>query len=59
MSLDLEQIIDSAWEERDSIGPQTTGEVRQAVDSAIAALDSGKARIAEKAGGEWSVNQWL
>jgi 2,3,4,5-tetrahydropyridine-2-carboxylate N-succinyltransferase len=57
--LDLEQIIDSAWEERDSIGPQTTGEVRQAVDSAIAALDSGKARIAEKAGGEWSVNQWL
>jgi len=52
-------IVDAAWGDRDRIGPQTKGEVRQAVDSALAALDSGEARIAEQADGEWRVNQWL
>ena len=48
-----------AWDERDAIGLETKGEVRQAVDAAIAALDSGEARIAEKPGDEWIVHQWL
>ena len=51
--------IEHAWEERDSVGPDTKGEVRQAVDAALAALDSGEARIAEKPDGEWMVHQWL
>ena len=55
----IESVIDAAWEARDAISAGTKGEVRQAVDSAIAALDSGEARIAEKSGGEWRVNQWL
>src|SRR6201990_752020 len=59
MSSDLQPVIDRAWEERDSIGAATKGEIRQAVDAAIAALDSGEARIAEKQGGEWVVHQWL
>ena len=54
-----ERLIDEAWDKRDTIGPDTKGEIRQAVDSAIAALDRGEARIAEKADGEWRVNQWL
>jgi 2,3,4,5-tetrahydropyridine-2-carboxylate N-succinyltransferase len=57
--MNLQGVIDSAWEERDGIGPDTKGDIRQAVDSAIAALDRGEARIAEKAAGEWHVNQWL
>ena len=57
--MNLGSVIDEAWLKRDSIGAETRGEVRQAVDSALAALDSGEARIAEKAGGEWRVNQWL
>src|SRR4051794_13142418 len=52
-------VIDRAWDERDTIGPATKGEVRQAVDAAIAALDSGEARIAEQVGGDWAVHQWL
>jgi 2,3,4,5-tetrahydropyridine-2,6-dicarboxylate N-succinyltransferase len=56
---DLQAVIDRAWDERDSLGTDTKGEVRHAVDAAIAALDSGEARIAEKQGGEWVVNQWL
>ena len=55
----IESVIDAAWEARDTISADTRGEVRQAVDSAIAALDRGEARIAEKANGEWRVNQWL
>jgi 2,3,4,5-tetrahydropyridine-2-carboxylate N-succinyltransferase len=59
MTGSLSQVIDAAWEDRSAIGPDSKGDVRQAVDKAIAALDSGEARIAEKAGGEWVVNQWL
>jgi 2,3,4,5-tetrahydropyridine-2-carboxylate N-succinyltransferase len=55
----IESVIDAAWEARDSISAETKGEVRQAVDSALASLDSGEARIAEKIDGEWRVNQWL
>ena len=59
MSDSLSRVIDTAWEDRSAIGPDTKGEVRQAVDKAIAALDSGEARIAEKIDGEWVVHQWL
>jgi len=59
MTGDLQDLIERAWDERDSIGPGTKGDVRQAVDSAIATLDSGEARIAEKLDGAWVVHQWL
>ena len=55
----LQAVIDRAWEDRDKIGPETRGEVRQAVDAAIASLDRGDARIAAKTGDSWTVNQWL
>jgi 2,3,4,5-tetrahydropyridine-2-carboxylate N-succinyltransferase len=59
MSGDLEAVVERAWEVRDSVGPETRGEVRQAVDAALGALDRGEVRIAEKRGGEWVVHQWL
>jgi 2,3,4,5-tetrahydropyridine-2-carboxylate N-succinyltransferase len=59
MTGELQHVIDRAWEERDTIGAATRGDVRQAVDAAIAALDSGEARIAEKHDGDWIVHQWL
>ncbi|HEY7959372.1 MAG TPA: 2,3,4,5-tetrahydropyridine-2,6-dicarboxylate N-succinyltransferase [Sphingomicrobium sp.] len=59
MTNELRAVIDRAWDDRDSIGANTKGEVRHAVDSAIAALDSGEARIADKEDGEWTVHQWL
>ena len=55
----LETIIDAAWEDRTQLGFETQGEVRNAVNDALYALDSGEARVAEKIGGEWVVNQWL
>lgn len=57
---ELEQTIDAAWENRAEIGAATGGEVRVAVDRALALLDSGAARVAAPDGnGGWQVNQWL
>ena len=56
---DPETTINDAWERRDELSFETQGPVRDAVDQALDALDSGTVRVAEKAGGEWVVNQWL
>jgi 2,3,4,5-tetrahydropyridine-2-carboxylate N-succinyltransferase len=56
---DLKKTIEDAFEARDEIGTDTKGEVREAVEAALDLLDSGQARVAEKQGGEWAVNQWL
>ncbi|MEC9044113.1 MAG: 2,3,4,5-tetrahydropyridine-2,6-dicarboxylate N-succinyltransferase, partial [Pseudomonadota bacterium] len=56
----LESIIDKAWEDRESITSSTTGEIRDAVEAALEAMDSGKERVASPLGKhEWKVNQWL
>ena len=56
----LSATIDRAFEERDSVNTGTRGEVRDAVESALNLLDSGKARVAERGeDGNWTVNQWL
>ena len=55
----LEKTIDAAFEDRANVSPATTGDVRAAVEKALALLDEGKARVAEKGAGGWTVNQWL
>ena len=56
----LEQVIDTAFDNRDQINAATKGETREAVNEALQLLDSGKARVAEPAGNhQWQVNQWL
>ena len=55
----LQSTIEQAWETRDKVSPKTKGTVRKAVDSALAMLDSGEARVAEKKAGAWITNQWL
>ena len=50
--------IDAAFEDRASVTPESI-EVRANVEKALAMLDSGEARVAEKKDGEWVVNQWL
>jgi 2,3,4,5-tetrahydropyridine-2-carboxylate N-succinyltransferase len=49
--------IEEAWEERANLKPSKA--LRAAVDEAIAGLDSGQLRVAEKAGGQWVTHQWL
>lgn len=55
----LKQIIEEAWENRDSF---TAGDaspiLRAAIAEVIRQLDCGQLRVAEKKNGEWLVNQW-
>ena len=56
----LKNTIESAFERRAEISPQNAdGALREAVNSALALLDRGEARVAEKKNGLWVVNEWL
>lgn len=55
----LESAIEAAWDARDTITTATQGEVREAIEDTLNALDSGTLRVAEpRENGEWHVNQW-
>lgn len=55
----LEQTIEAAWENRGSLGTNTAGDIRSAVDQALQLLDEGQARVASKGDSGWTVHQWL
>lgn len=55
---DLQTIVDAAFEDRDRIDVNTTGDVRDAVEKTLNLLDSGEVRVAEKSSDGWQVNQW-
>ncbi len=56
----LEKTIEKAFDERDGVSTDTRGEIRDAVETSLGLLDSGKARVAERQeDGSWKVNQWL
>jgi 2,3,4,5-tetrahydropyridine-2-carboxylate N-succinyltransferase len=59
MTDQLATIIDAAWDARDGVSSATKGEVRDAVQTALAGLDDGSYRVAEKLAGGWQVHQWL
>ena len=54
-----QSIIETALEDRANVSLNTKGNIRKAVEFALEQLDSGKARVAEKQGADWHVNQWL
>src|ERR1700751_3139424 len=56
----LAKTIDDAFEARNDVSPSTKGPVRDAVAAALAQLDRGEARVAERQpDNSWRVNQWL
>jgi 2,3,4,5-tetrahydropyridine-2-carboxylate N-succinyltransferase len=56
---ELARAVDAAWEERDSISPDTGGAARAAIETVLEGLDTGSIRVAERgADGAWMVNQW-
>ncbi|MEQ8207081.1 MAG: 2,3,4,5-tetrahydropyridine-2,6-dicarboxylate N-succinyltransferase [Woeseia sp.] len=54
----LIDLINNGFEKRDVAGFDKP-ELRTAVTDALALLDSGAARVAEKRDGQWQVNDWL
>jgi 2,3,4,5-tetrahydropyridine-2,6-dicarboxylate N-succinyltransferase len=59
MTAALKDAIDAAFERRQEIKPGQDDGTASAVRSALALLDSGQARVAEKIGGAWTVHDWL
>jgi 2,3,4,5-tetrahydropyridine-2-carboxylate N-succinyltransferase len=58
--MSLEQTIHDAWEQRATLSPTAAPPaVREAVEHAIAELNAGRARVAEKVDGQWVTHQWL
>ncbi|MFA4963518.1 MAG: 2,3,4,5-tetrahydropyridine-2,6-dicarboxylate N-succinyltransferase [Brevundimonas sp.] len=56
----LESVIEAAWEERADVSASTHGDVRDAVETALALLDAGQARVASRGDdGVWTTHQWL
>ena len=56
---ELETVINTAFDNKESVTTQTTGEIREAVETALDLLDQGQARVAAPENGQWVVNQWL
>ncbi|MEH3105844.1 MAG: 2,3,4,5-tetrahydropyridine-2,6-dicarboxylate N-succinyltransferase [Sphingomonas fennica] len=60
MTDDLQATIEQAWDARDGVNLQTTGAVRDAVETALGELDAGRLRVATRGeDGQWTVHQWL
>jgi 2,3,4,5-tetrahydropyridine-2-carboxylate N-succinyltransferase len=55
----LASVIDALWDRRTELSSGTSGPDREAVDEALALLESGAARVAEPGDSGWKVNQWL
>ena len=56
---ELENVIETSWENRDEINEKTVGITKEAVEQTLNLLGNGKLRVAEKKpSGEWAVNQW-
>jgi 2,3,4,5-tetrahydropyridine-2,6-dicarboxylate N-succinyltransferase len=58
--MSIEQTINDAWENRTALSPESAdASIRDAVEQAIAELNAGRARVAEKRNGAWVTHQWL
>jgi 2,3,4,5-tetrahydropyridine-2-carboxylate N-succinyltransferase len=58
---ELQDIIDLAWEGRAALTPVNADpKIREAVDSVVNELNTGRLRVAERQGvGQWAVHQWV
>ena len=61
MTQQLQQIIDTAWDNRASLSASAAPkEVNEAVEHVIAELNTGKLRVATRESvGKWTVHQWV
>jgi len=56
----LQPAIEAAWDVRAELSPSSApSELRSAVSNAIAELDAGRLRVAEKIADGWITHQWL
>ena len=56
---ELEKIINTAWENKDQVNPDSDKNLKNAINQIIEDLDSGKVRVAEKINNEWITHQHI
>lgn len=57
--MNLQQIIETAFEDRANINPQNASpELRQAIEDTLQQLESGTLRVAQPTASGWQVNEW-
>jgi 2,3,4,5-tetrahydropyridine-2,6-dicarboxylate N-succinyltransferase len=56
---EFKNIINTAWDNKDSINGQSDKSILDAINQTIELVDKGELRVAEKNGNEWVVNQWV
>ncbi len=60
MTIQLQTIIDQAWERRTEFNPASaSADVREAVEHVLDELNAGRMRVAQKIDGQWVTHQWL
>ena len=56
----IKSVIDRVFDNNEDINPNTSGEIRVSIETALDCLDKGELRVAEPLGNsKWQVNQWL
>jgi 2,3,4,5-tetrahydropyridine-2-carboxylate N-succinyltransferase len=56
---ELQETIEQAWEARTEISTETSGAIRDAVETTLDQLDAGIIRVAQKNDNGWQVNEWM
>ena len=56
---DFENIINTAWDNRDQVNSKSDQSIIDAIKETIKLVDAGKIRVAEKNGKDWVVHQWI
>jgi len=57
--MELENIINQAWEVKETVSKDSDAKIIIAIESTIESLDQGKIRVSDKKNNEWTVNQWI
>ena len=56
----IKSVIDRVFDNNEDVNPNTSGEIRASIETALDCLDKGELRVAEPLGNsKWQVNQWL
>jgi len=55
----LENTINKAFDNKETVNQETQGEIREGVNETLNSLDKGLVRVCEKINGNWVVNQWI
>ena len=56
---EFENIINTAWDNKDSINGQSDQSILSAIKDTVELVDNGALRVAEKKDNEWIVHQWI